>query len=591
MTPNKRRGSQPAAHAAANILTHRLPKSLADGVKAALKDWDDRAKVARLWTLDAKLWTGADEGQWLGWLNIADQQLHALRSFDRLSAEAGSGRFTHALLLGMGGSSLGPEVLATTFGRIKGFPELHVLDSTHPAQIQSFEDRIDLKKTLFLVASKSGTTLEPNILKAHFFERAQQVLGAQKARERFVIITDPSSALEKAARDEGIPAEHIFYGVRNIGGRFSALSNFGMVPAAVLGLDLARFLGRAQTMARACAVGGPAAGNPGVLLGAVLGVAHNAGRNKLTLVASPGLHDLGAWLEQLVAESTGKQSRAIIPVDREAPGDPAVYGGDRLFVYLRLQTAPDAAQDRAIARLERAGQPVVRISVDAPYGVAEEMFRWEIATAVAGSIMGIHPFNQPDVEASKIASRDLTSQYEQTGRLPAETPILDDAGIKLFADERNAGALKALVGADASLNGYVKAHLNRLSAGDYFALLAYLDMNPPNEKLLQGLRHRVRDTQRVATCLGFGPRFLHSTGQAYKGGPNSGLFLQITSDHPADLAVPGAKYTFGTVVDAQARGDFQVLAERGRRVLRVHLGADARAGLARLAAAVEQAVG
>ena len=296
-------------------------------------------------------------------------------------------------------------------------------------------------------------------------------------------------------------------------------------------------------------------------------------------------------MEQLLAESTGKEGKGLIPIDREALGPPEVYGKDRLFVYLRLESRPDPSQDAAIDTLEQAGHPVVRISVPDRYDLGQEFFRWEIATAVTGSIIGINPFNQPDVEASKTATRRLTEEYEKTGSLPPETPILHDGGIRLFTDENNAVSLAKAAGRDRSLPGYLRAHLNRLAPGDYFSILAYLEMNEAHGAQLQAVRHAVRDAKRVATCLGFGPRFLHSTGQAYKGGPNTGVFLQITCDDATDLPVPGQQYTFGVVKAAQARGDFQVLAERKRRALRVHLGSDVRAGLAALQAAINEALG
>src|SRR6185369_4174616 len=329
---------------------------------------------------------------------------------------------------------------------------------------------------------------------------------------------------------------------------------------------------------------------PGVILGAILGVAATQGRDKCTIIASPGVADLGAWLEQLIAESTGKIGKGIIPVDREALGKPAIYGNDRVFAYVRLQAKPNKAQDAAVAALEKAGHPVIRIELANIYNLGQEFFRWEIATAVAGSIIGINAFNQPDVEASKVATRKLTGEYEQTGKLPDESPFFADDGIKLFTDAKNAAALAKAAIHDQTLAGYLKAHLNRIKGGDYFALLGYVEMNEAHEAQLQKLRHSVRDSKRVATCLGFGPRFLHSTGQAYKGGPNSGVFLQITCDDEADIPVPGQTYTFGVVKAAQARGDFQVLAERDRRVLRVHLSKDVQAGLAKLTAAIEQAL-
>ncbi len=351
-----------------------------------------------------------------------------------------------------------------------------------------------------------------------------------------------------------------------------------------MGLDTAKFLTSAKQMVEACKA---ESNNPGVTLGAILGTAANYGRDKLTIIASPGLHDLGAWMEQLVAESTGKEGKAIIPVDREAINDVTVYGNDRLFTYVRLTSAPDAEQDAQVATLENAGQPVIRIEVEDVYNLGQQFFCWEIATAVAGAIIGINPFNQPDVEASKIETKKLTSEYEEKGSLPAETPIFSGEGVKLFTDENNATTLG---GSEQTLAGYLHTFVDQIGAGDYLALLAYIEMNDAHEAVLQSIRHMIRDNKKVATCLGFGPRFLHSTGQAYKGGPNSGVILQITCDDANDLPVPNQKYTFGTVKAAQARGDFQVLSDRGRRALRVHLGTDVAAGLQTLQAAIEKAL-
>ena len=563
-----------------------LPRELEDAAGAILEEWAASGKVSRLWARDASLWTGGDEGKWLGWLSIVTEQQQNATRFTKFAEEVEDAGFSHALLLGMGGSSLCAEVFRKTFGKMEGFPELHVLDSTDPAQIKSIENRIDLTKTLFFVSSKSGTTLEPNIFKQYFFEQVLQTPG-DKAGERFVAITDPGSKLRQAAENDQF--RKIFLGVPSIGGRYSALSDFGLAPAAAMGVNVPRFLDRTNEMISACGPDVPPRNNPGVILGAILGAAHNHGRDKVTIIASPGIYDLGAWLEQLLAESTGKNGKGLIPVDRESLSSPETYGDDRVFVYLRLAGDPDASLDAPVDALEDAGQPVVRIFVTDVYNLGQEFFRWEIATAVAGSIIGINPFDQPDVEASKVATRKLTEEYERSGSLPAETPIFEGEGIKLFADERNAKDLNATV-KDRSLSGYVKAHLDRLRPGDYFALLAYLEMNDANEAILRSARHAVRDRKRVATCLGFGPRFLHSTGQAYKGGPNTGVFLQITCDDAIDLPVPGQKYAFGIVKAAQARGDFEVLAERGRRALRVHLGADVDEGLAIFAAAMKTAL-
>jgi transaldolase / glucose-6-phosphate isomerase len=570
-----------------SALKTSLPEPLAAAVKTTTADWQSGGKIGRLWQRDATLWTGSDESNWLGWLDIVDEQVAQQDQLQKVAKEVQQRGFQHVLLLGMGGSSLCPEVLRMTFGRFTHFPTLHVLDSTDPAQVKAFEHQIDIPKTLFIVSSKSGSTLEPNIFKQYFFERTRQAVGVTKAGSHFIAITDPGSKMQQVAEADRFL--HIFFGRPSIGGRYSALSNFGMVPAAVMGLDTKKFLGHAAEMVSACKATAVEQ-NPGATLGIVLGTAAKAGRDKVTIITSPGISDLGAWLEQLIAESTGKIGKGIIPVDRESLAAPDAYGKDRVFAYVRLESGADAVQDAKVAAIEKAGHPVVRIAMSDIYELGAEFFRWEIATAVAGSIIGINAFNQPDVEASKIATRNLTSEYEKNGSLPAEKPIVEDGGIKLFSDEINAAELAKAAGGDQSLAGYLKAHLARIKDGDYFAVLGYIQMNDENEASLESLRHLVRDSKRVATCLGFGPRFLHSTGQAYKGGPNSGVFLQVTCDDSVELPVPGQKYTFGVVKAAQARGDFQVLAERGRRALRVHLKSNLKAGLATLQAAVQKAL-
>ncbi len=560
-----------------------LPSELQQPYQSALEDWKKNDKARKLWNHDASLWKNADEAKWMGWLDITDDQLAHLQKLQELQKEVKARGYKYVVLLGMGGSSLCPEVTAKTFGKQDGFPELLILDTTNPAQIAELESKIDYKSTLFIVSSKSGSTLEPNIFKQYFFEQCKKAVG-DKAKDQFIAVTDPGSKMQGVAEADGFA--HIFPGCPSIGGRYSALSNFGMVPAAAAGIDVNRLLDEAESMVHACGPSVPADENPGVVLGAALGVCGNAGRDKVTIIASPAIYDFGAWLEQLLAESTGKIGKGLIPVDREALGDPQVYGKDRVFAYLRLKPNPDAAQDAAIDKLAAAGHPVVRIDLGDIYDIGQEYFRWEFATAVAGSVLGINPFDQPDVEASKIATKALTSEYEQKGSLPAEKPFFEDGGIQLFADDKNAAELKKSA-RDQSLKGYLQAFLNELHADDYFAVLAYVDMNEKNEEELQELRHAVRDAKKVATCLGFGPRFLHSTGQAYKGGPNSGVFLQMTCDHAKDLQVPGQKYTFGVVQSAQARGDLQVLSERGRRALRIHLPADVSSAIARVSSTVQ----
>jgi glucose-6-phosphate isomerase len=553
-----------------------LPSILQQAVIEAEEKWERSKATNRLWEKDASLWTGTDEGKWLGWLDIVDQQLTNVSKFKALSAEVREDGFTHFVLLGMGGSSLAPEVFAVTFGKQSGSPEMLVLDSTDPVQIKRIRDKIDPARTLFCVSSKSGTTLEPNIYMQYFYDETKKVVGDNAGRH-FIAITDPGSKLEGVARELGF--RRVYHGVASIGGRYSALSDFGLIPNAAAGLDTEKVLKRAAVMVDACKKP-KSADNPGVMLGLILGTAAvKFGRDKVTLICSESIHDLGAWLEQLLAESTGKEGKGLIPVDREPLVSAEEYGKDRVFAYIKYTRDSDSDLDSAVSALENAGQPVVRLELDDLYDIGQAFFHWEIATAVAGSILGIDAFNQPDVEASKVATRELTSEFEKTGKLPAEQPILDQDGIKLFTDKTNA---QELLGSGETLGAVIRRHLDRVKTGDYFGLLAYIPMFSEYEKVLEEIRKNVLEAKQVATVLGFGPRFLHSTGQAYKGGPNSGVFLQITCDEAQDVQVPEQKYTFGVVKAAQARGDFQVLADRHRRALRVHLGTDISAGLQRL---------
>jgi transaldolase/glucose-6-phosphate isomerase len=553
-------------------------------VAAALERWRERGLIRRLWAADKTLWTGASEDRWLGWLDIVERELGEIGDLEAFAAEVKAQGYSDVVLLGMGGSSLGPEVLAECFGHQAGWPRFHMLDSTDPAQIVAIEQTVDLRRTLFITSSKSGSTLEPNIFTNYFLARAGTVLGKAAAAKRFVAVTDPGSPLESRAKSEGF--WKIFHGVPTIGGRYSVLSKFGLVPAAAIGIDVSRLLESTRAMQRACAPDVPPNINPGVQLGVMLGVAAKTlGRDKVTIVASAAIADLGAWLEQLLAESTGKQGRGLIPIAGERVGPPEVYGSDRVFVYLELAGHADPAEREAVHVLAKAGHPLVRITVKDVWSLGGEFFRWEIATAVAGEVIGIDPFDQPDVEASKDKTRALTQQYEATRALPSQEPVFRENGIALYADPRNAAEL----GRHNTLNGYLKSHFERVHDGDYVAFLAYLGRDKAHTATLTEARSFMRDKTRAATCVGFGPRFQHSTGQAYKGGPNTGVFLQITCDDPKDIEVPGHRYSFGVVKAAQARGDLDVLVERGRRTLRVHL-KDADAGLPELVRAVTEAL-
>ncbi|MGC2661742.1 MAG: bifunctional transaldolase/phosoglucose isomerase [Bryobacteraceae bacterium] len=579
--------SAKAQEPAMESFSYSLPDDLERAVDAARKTWTEAKGTERLWNHDASLWTNTNESKWLGWLTIVDAELAAISKFKALAAEIQEDGFTHVLLLGMGGSSLCAEVCSVTFKRQPHAPELLILDSTDPQYILSIRAKIDPARTLFCVSSKSGTTLEPNIYMQYFFEEARKVIG-DRAGNHFIAITDPGSRLEGVAEELGF--RHVYHGAASIGGRYSALSDFGLVPHAAIGLDTEDFLKRTALMVQLCQ-SGSAEENPGVALGLILGVAASQfHRDKVTLLCAHSIYDLGAWLEQLLAESTGKEGRGLIPIDREPiPQErlEEIYGRDRVFAYIKSAGDRDTPMENAIAVLEAAKEPVIRIVLPNLKDLGQIFFQWEIATAVAGSLLGIDAFNQPDVEGRKIVARELTSAFEQSGSLPAEQPILEQDGIKLFTDEANA---LALLKGSKTIGAIIREHLDRIHEGDYFGLLAYLPMFNQFEEKLQNIREHVLEGKHVATVLGFGPRFLHSTGQAYKGGPNSGVFLQITCDDAVDLPVPQQNYTFGTVKAAQARGDFEVLAERGRRVLRVHLNKDIGAGLDRLGDLVSAAL-
>ncbi|MCA6108409.1 bifunctional transaldolase/phosoglucose isomerase [Bradyrhizobium cenepequi] len=558
---------------------------LAKAIEENTEEWRSSAKVRRLWQRDKSVWTGEDEDKWLGWLTSPAQA--DIADYEDFAERVKGQKFTDAVVLGMGGSSLGPEVLATTFAKKTGFPKLHVLDSTDPAQVRAMEAAVDISKTLFIVSSKSGGTTEPNVMKDYFFDRVSKAIGAAKAGHRFIAVTDPGSSLEKTAKRQGFA--RIFYGEPTIGGRYSVLSPFGLVPAAAVGFNVRSLIKHTLSMVRSCGADVPPHENPGVQLGLAMGLAGLEGRDKVTITSSGKIADFGAWAEQLIAESTGKDGKGLIPIDGETLGEPAAYGDDRFFIDLRTEGEDEAEYDARLEALEQAGHPVARIVLPSIDHIGQEFFRFEIATAVAGSVLGINPFNQPDVEAAKIKTRELTAAFEKTGSLPAEQPVVSTAEADLYTDQHNAAELRK-AGADGTLGSWLRAHLSRSHRGDYVALLAYIERDKAFIDALRKMRLAVRDGKRLATCAEFGPRFLHSTGQAYKGGPDSGVFLQITADDAADLPVPGQKASFGVIKAAQARGDFDVLTERGRRALRVHLKGGLGSALATLDAALTEAL-
>jgi transaldolase/glucose-6-phosphate isomerase len=539
-------------------------------VDAEVKARDADGSVRKMWAKDKTLWTNDDEDKWLGWLDVVDRELKD-KALDGFAADIEKQNLSDVVLIGMGGSSLGSEVLRETFGHREGWPNLHVLDSTDPDQIRAVKDKIKIGKTHFIVCSKSGSTLEPNILFDYFYETAG------KNGKQFTAITDPGSSLEKVAKEKGFA--HVFYGEPPIGGRYSVLSKFGLVPAAAMGLDVKRLLTETQKFMTSCGPLVPADTNPGAKLGIALGVlSKQFGRDKVTILTSKSLSSVGTWLEQLIAESTGKQGKGLIPIDREEPGDPDVYGNDRVFVHLRLAGGNDPTP--LLTTLEQRGHPVIRITIEDSYQLGQIFYLWEIAIAMAGAVIGINPFNQPDVEAAKVKARVLTDAFEKSGKLDIAKPDYSDDHVSVYAPHGVSGK---------TLTDILKNHLATIKPGDYFAFLAFITQNDAHEKALEKLRRCVRDAKKVATCLEFGPRFLHSTGQAYKGGPNTGVFLTLTADRQDKLPIPGRKIDFGTVQLAQAVGDVAVLDEHKRRVMRVHF-KNMEDGLKALGNAIEAAL-
>jgi hypothetical protein len=498
--------------------------------------------------------------------------------------------FRTAALLGMGGSSLCPEVFATIFGAAESCLNLLVLDTTDPGAILSTEAGIDPSRTLFLVSSKSGTTVETLSLYRYFRDRIR-ALGSGDAGRQFVAITDPGSSLEDLARTDGF--RRTFLNPPDIGGRYSALSFFGLLPAALLGMDLPRLLDRASRMVSSCGPGIRPQANPGLLLGAILGEAARAGRDKLTFLLSPEVASFGYWVEQLVAESTGKEGRGLLPVEGEAPGPPSAYGQDRIVVYLRLRDADNRATDSAAAAFREAAHPLLRLDLDDTYDLGGEFLRWEVATATAGAILEVDPFDEPNVKESKDNTRRILAGLGEDGRLPAPDPLHTEKPLALYASEEGARTIRKELEQrrwTARTPALLAAFLSGAAASDYVALMAYTGRNEERETILQSIRIAIRDGLHLATTLGFGPRFLHSTGQYHKGGPDRGIFLQVTADDPEDLPVPETSHTFGTLKAAQAMGDLQALAGRGRRALRIHLSGDTASALQALHHAVCEAM-
>ncbi len=537
-------------------------------VETALAGLQEREITGRIWRHDHSLWKPdpTEISNRMGWLTVTglmSEQVPAIEAFAEDVREAG---FRHVVLLGMGGSSLGPEVLSESLrggsqsqesrkdsGNAGGYPKLILLDSTVPAWVLAVTGAIDPARTLFIVSSKSGSTLEPNTFYAYFRGLVEGALEKERAGGNFVAITDPGTPLEALALEHGF--RKVFLNPPDVGGRYSVLSYFGLVPAALIGVNIGELLDRANFMKESCAARVPAQENPGAWLGAVMGtLAGTEGRDKLSLMTSPSISTFGLWVEQIIAESTGKEGKGIVPVAGESIVGPEHYGDDRLFVYLRLKGDQNAETDAAMERIASSGQPVVRLDMSDTYQLGAEFYRWEFAIAVAGHILGIHPFDQPNVQGAKDMTDRVLQEYQSSGSLP----------------QMNGGIPPDSLLAEAG-------------PGQYLAILAYLNQTPEMDKALTELRARLMKRYRIATTMGYGPRYLHSTGQLHKGGPNSGIFLQLTAGHERDVPIPGRPYSFGLLADSQALGDLQALAGSGRRALRVRLGRDQVGDIHRLA--------
>jgi glucose-6-phosphate isomerase len=561
------------------------PAEQAEAVNAALEEASRAHVIERIWNKDATLWKSEPAHQKiiansLGWLTVAGEMLAVEGDLKTFAEAVNASGFQHVMVCGMGGSSLCPEVLRQTFGRQAGFPELLVLDSTDPDTINRFKEQIDITRCLFVIASKSGTTTEPNAFHRYWYNEVAQQCNTPG--DSFVTITDPGSQMADLAAREGF--RRIFLNQPDIGGRYSALSYFGMVPATLMGVDTARLLPQTQSMVAACGAEVPVNQNPAAMLGAVMAECARAGRDKLTIVTDQKLAALGLWVEQLIAESTGKEGKGIVPVVGEPLGAVSDYGNDRLFVSITVGPSDDHTNSRLKA-LEAAGHPVVyRVLADV-YDLGAEFFLWEMATAFAGWRLGINPFDQPNVQESKDATKALLEKYKQDGKLPEQPALASDGHLTVYGVEEGESS------AALSVPEALRAYCAKIKPGAYVALLAYIEETPAVEVALREIRTTIRKATRCATTNGFGPRFLHSTGQLHKGGPDSGIFIQITAPDKVDFPVPEAPYTFSVLKDAQALGDFQSLVKHGRRAIRVDLGDDVIAGLESLRELLEEEAG
>lgn len=550
-------------------------------IDAKIQEFNAKNFAEGFWQKDATLWTQDAEAQqsvrsFMGWLRVAETMVKAVPEIEQFVHEVKAAGFKHVVVMGMGGSTMAPIVFKESFPMGENGLPISVLDTTDPGTVKQIEESVPLAETLFIVASKSGTTAEPLAFGDYFYDRVKQIKG-DKAGENFVAITDPGSKFVTSATEQGY--RRIFLNFPEVGGRFSALTYFGLVPAALHGISIGDLLARAIGMMRACGAYGAGGQNPGLELGTALGVLAEQGRDKLTLVVPQSLSDLGLWLEQLLAESTGKEGKGILPVAGEPLLEPNLYGHDRVFVYVGYESEADAANRSKLQALQQAGHPVITILMKDALDLGAEFYRWEVATAVASAVFGINPFDQPNVQAAKTATDRLMKVVEQEGQIPQkEAPKVTENGVAYYT------AVSGNDAAEVLQNFFAQA-----KPGDFLNVQAYLTESPAMNESLQQLRAQVQEQLHIATTSGYGPRFLHSTGQYHKGGPNTGLFVQFTVDHPQDLPLPGRSYTFGTFKNAQAQGDLEALQQNDRRTLRVHLGADAEQGIKTMLAALATA--
>jgi len=552
-------------------------------IDAKIQSLNDQDFTTRFWQKDATLWTQNAEAQqsirsFMGWLDIPEVLTKAVGEIEQFAQEVKAAGFQHVVVMGMGGSTMAPIVFERSFESSEGGLPLSILDTTDPGTVAELEKSLPLAHTLFIVASKSGTTAEPLAFGDYFYDKLKALKG-DKAGENFVAITDPGSKFVDQATKEGYCK--IFLNFSEVGGRFSALTYFGLVPAALYGINISGLLRGAVKMMHECGSQGPVAGNPGLALGAALGVLAQQGRDKLTLITPDTLSSLGLWLEQLLAESTGKEGKGILPVAGEPLGRPDEYGTDRVFVYVGYEDFTDQPSLDKLTALEQAGHPVIIIRLKEALDLGREFYRWEIATSVVGIVLGINPFDQPNVQAAKTATDKLMKEVTEKGQLPSSgQPTATQDDVAYYGD---------VTGADGA--GVLQAFFGQAQPGDFMTLQAYLHETERLNEQLASFRQQVQDKLRVATTSGYGPRFLHSTGQYHKGGPNGGLFVQFTADHPQDLPLPGRTYTFGTFENAQAQGDLEALRANGRRALHIHLGPEPEKSLQTVLAALTTALG